>query len=395
MKNTWISFMVVALCGSVISHAQILTFSGGFGGGSVLRSSAQITLSGNTDLVAFKGGNGNGNTIGKSIIIQLGNSDGVIFSGGIGNGSNTSISNSLSLSGVNQNFNFSGGSGNGVATSRSIILKLEGSSYLSIPFFGGSGNGNIVTNSSLTTLDGTQMSLSYNGGYGHGSNISQSLVLFMSGNNYQYSYTGGSGRGNTQLLSKKLTLSGIISPGFARVVAKSVISDFRVVPRNNQIRLNWRADNQEILDHFVVERSNDGIDFNPIGYVGSNSDHHTGLFSFPHLSNENGTEFFRLLEIFKDSSFSYSSVLKVATTGENSTISLFPNPVRDKLNVSLPATGRSEVIQIFDYSGQLIKEISVLGNDKVEINTENLPAGLYWLETGIETARNRIRFTRL
>jgi len=387
--------MVFTLCGSVPSIGQVLTFYGGIGQGAVSRASIQTTLSGNSDLVAFKGGIGNGSANGKSIAILLGNSDGLIFSGGIGNGSKSSISRLVSLSGENQNVDFTGGQGHGVSSSRSILLTLEGSSSLSIPFYGGSGRGNATSNSYVVNLDGTLVSLVFKGGSGHGSNSNESVVYQMNGNIYQYLFPGGTGRGNTQFISKKLTLSGIISPGFARAAAQSAISDFRVVPRNNQIRLNWRADYQEILDHFVVERSNDGIDFNPIGYVGSNSDHHTGLFSFPHLSNENGTEFFRLLEIFKDSSFSYSSVLKVATTGENSTISLFPNPVRDKLNVSLPATGRSEVIQIFDYSGQLIKEISVLGNDKVEINTENLPAGLYWLETGIETARNRIRFTRL
>jgi hypothetical protein len=394
MKSTWIGFMVFALCGSFSTLGQTLLFTGGSGSGTVARKSAQITISGSTDLVPFKGGTGMGNSSAKSILIQLGSTQTLTFLGGAGDGSNSVSSGSVSLSGLNQNFNFTGGSGDGSAKNQTQLLSLEGSSYLSIPFYGGSGRGNTSASTSLVSMTGTNIGITFNGSTGHGSNARQSLVLLMSGTPYQYLFTGGTGRGNIQFRSQKLSLSGVISPGFARV-AQSAISDFRAIPKNNRIRLNWRAENQEILDHFVVEKSNDGVDFNAIGFVASGSDHSTGLFSFPHSGNSNETEYFRLLEIFKDSSFSYSSVLKVATVTDHEIISLYPNPVRDKLNVSLPSSERAEMIQIFDYSGQLVKDVAVMSSEKVEINTEDLPAGLYWLETGNESGKNRIRFTRL
>lgn len=386
--------MVFTLCISFGSHAQTLTFPGGQDDGTGIRKSAQMTLSGNTDLIAFKGGTGRGSAVGKSLGIKMGVASEIIFSGGIGSGSISTGSSLVSMSGVKQNFNYSGGIGNGTSSSRSNLLKLEGSSYMSIAFSGGTGRGNTVGVSQQLNLGGITVTPKFTGGIGHGSKSRQSIVLLMNGNPYQFLFNGGSGRGNTQLKSKKISLSGIVSPGFARV-SQSAILDFRAIHRNNRIRLNWRAENQEILDHFVVERSNDGIDFNSVGFVSSGSDHNTGVFSFPHSGSGSGTEYFRLLEVFKDSSFSYSSVLKVATSSENESISLYPNPVQDKLNVSLPVSGRPEKIQIFDHAGQLVKEVDVLGRDKVEINTGDLPAGLYWIETGSETTKNRIRFTRL
>ncbi len=393
MKSTWIGFMIFALCSSS-TMGQTLLFPGGSGSGTAARKSAQITISGSSDLVPFKGGTGMGSSFAKSILIQMGSTQTLTFQGGAGDGSNSVSTGLVSLSGVNQNFNFTGGSGDGAAKTQTLLLALEGSSYLSIPFYGGSGRGNTSASTSLVSMTGTNIGITFNGSTGHGSNARQSLVLLMSGTPYQYSFTGGTGRGNIQFRSQKLSLSGVISPGFARV-AQSAILDFRAIPKNNRIRLNWRAENQEILDHFVVEKSNDGVDFNAIGFVASGSDHSTGLFSFPHSGNSNETEYFRLLEIFKDSSFSYSSVLKVATNTDYEIISLYPNPVREKLNISLPSSERSEMIQIFDYSGQLVKEVAVMSSEKVEINTEDLPAGLYWLETGNESAKNRIRFTRL
>ncbi len=393
MKSTWIGFMVFALCSSS-TMGQTLLFPGGSGSGTAARKSAQITISGSSDLVPFKGGTGMGSSFAKSILIQMGSTQILTFQGGAGDGSNSVSTGLVSLSGVNQNFNFTGGSGDGSALTQTNLLQLEGSSSLSIPFYGGSGRGNTSTSTSLVSMTGTNIGITFNGSTGHGSNARQSVVLLMSGTPYQYSFTGGTGRGNIQFRSQKLSLSGVISPGFARV-AQSAILDFRAIPKNNRIRLNWRAENQEILDHFVVEKSNDGVDFNAIGFVASGSDHSTGLFSFPHSGNSNETEYFRLLEIFKDSSFSYSSVLKVATNTDYEIISLYPNPVREKLNVSLPSSERSEMIQIFDYSGQLVKEVAVMSSEKVEINTEDLPAGLYWLETGNKSAKNRIRFTRL
>ena len=395
MKITWIVFMVFALCASFSTLGQVLTYKGGFGNGSEARKSAQITLSGSGDLVAFKGGVGRGSSAAKSIVIQMGGSQSLNFTGGAGDGTASIKTDFLSLSGINQTLTFPGGQGDGIASSLSNLQKLEGSSYLSIPFSGGSGRGNTLSEPLQTGLGGIVISQTFTGGIGRGNNIQQSVVLYMSGASYVYSFTGGNGRGNTKTNSQKLTLAGIVSPGFARV-AQSAIVDFKAVPRQNKVRLNWKAENQEILDHFVIERSTDGVDFNSIGFVSSGSDHQTGQFSFPLTGNGgDGTEYFRLLEVFKDSSFSYSSVLKVATSQENESISLYPNPVRDKLNVTLPESSRPEKILIYDHSGQLLKEVRTNGTNIMEINVEDLPAGMYLLETSDQSTINRIRFTRL
>ena len=395
MKISWISFMVFVHCSVFCTYGQTLLFTGGTGRGSVVQSNVQSTLAGSTDLVKFTGGIGRGNSTGLSSGFQILNgTPNLTFAGGSGRGNIATLSGTLSLSGANLSSISIGGNGQGSARAVSIMQKLDGFAYQSIDFAGGSGRGSSISATFPIFLNGSSTMPSFSGGIGQGHSSKLTSVILLNGSQYEYKFFGGNGRGNILLKSLKLSLNGIVSPGFARI-AQSAILDFRAIPTNKKIRLNWKSENPGILDHFVVEKSTDGVDYNSIGFVASGSDHLTGYYSFPHSGNGNDTEYFRLLEVFKDSSFSYSSVLKVATSTENESISLYPNPVLDKFTVTLPESGNPDKIQIFDHSGQLVKDITPTGSSRLEINADDLPAGLYWIETTNQKSTNRIRFTRL
>lgn len=62
-------------------------------------------------------------------------------------------------------------------------------------------------------------------------------------------------------------------------------------------------------------------------------------------------------------------------------ISVYPNPVETVFTIELKTPATNEVrILLFSESGQLMKEVNVLpGQDKVEVSTENMSAGIYHL----------------
>ena len=68
-----------------------------------------------------------------------------------------------------------------------------------------------------------------------------------------------------------------------------------------------------------------------------------------------------------------------------SSISIYPNPVQDVLNIRSKQT--IETISIFDISGRLIQQINVIGNQNtISITTENLASSVYFVT--VETQQN-------
>ena len=62
-------------------------------------------------------------------------------------------------------------------------------------------------------------------------------------------------------------------------------------------------------------------------------------------------------------------------------LTVYPNPVRDELNVMLPETSDQLKIEIISLSGQTIKTIYAYGTKHVKLNVKDLPSGTYILRS--------------
>ena len=405
--------------------SQVVNFPGGNGHGSTKRTMAANLLGG--DALKYSGGNGRGSILMISSPSLLGGITSVfIFKGGIGHGSAKAGIESTTMGGGSIELKFFGGIGLSSATKRIGFVNLAGvlndtiQSASDLSFYGGVGIGSTLKNAGETPLSGNQINIVFSGGIGRGSdsklslpfqlngsvfqqlypggqgagsNSKLSLAVLLSGSGYVQSFFGGNGRGNFQVKSNKITLNGILSAGFARI-AQSQIYDFKASLQNQNVRFTWKSANSDFLDYFVVEKSRDGIDFSSIGIVSSSANGKSGLYSFHEQKDGRNENFYRLLQVFNDSSFSYSTVLNVSVNEGNEYISLYPNPVQNglKLQISNPSTAR-EII-VMDYSGKVVKQIYPEGLSEIDIDVSDFAPGLYWVEVVKENGRNRIRFAR-
>jgi para-nitrobenzyl esterase len=70
-----------------------------------------------------------------------------------------------------------------------------------------------------------------------------------------------------------------------------------------------------------------------------------------------------------------------------SVIEVFPNPAENNFSVNLTRLAGSDfTLQMFDAQGKMVENKTGLGNEIVKINTENLPAGIYFVK--INTGEN-------
>lgn len=152
-------------------------------------------------------------------------------------------------------------------------------------------------------------------------------------------------------------------------------------------KLSWNTASEINSKGFEIERSRDGSAFSSLGLVTTKS---VGGFSNQNLTYTfddahplSGTNFYRLKQLDKDGKITISPIVAI-NGGKTNTLQLnaiYPNPVKNSLNVSLesPAAGKVQ-ITITDLNGKKMYEnLRPLsdGNNSLLVNVAMLPAGNY------------------
>lgn len=160
-----------------------------------------------------------------------------------------------------------------------------------------------------------------------------------------------------------------------------IMGDFSATLNEGQVDLNWSTDLESNSDHFTVERStNAGADWTTIGTVGA-AGNSSGVRNYSFTDNKpaQGTNEYRLQLVDKDGKFSYSDV-KSVRLGIVSSVSLYPNPARDYVNVTLNGSaGENMLIRLYNQSGQVLieKNVSNAGGTTVSLSVSSYPEGNY------------------
>jgi len=160
--------------------------------------------------------------------------------------------------------------------------------------------------------------------------------------------------------------------------------------------LNWVTATEKNNDHFEIERSNDGKNFNKIGEVNGNGTT-VNLSNYSFIDeNENGNNipvvYYRLRQVDYNNAFEYSNIASVVFKSQSAvtSISQYPNPCKENINVNyvIPAQG-NVTINIADEMGRVIRstEVSnVKGFNTTSVSVADLPEGIYLLNISFEGA---------
>ena len=170
------------------------------------------------------------------------------------------------------------------------------------------------------------------------------------------------------------------------IVLPVSISKFEGHRVNKQIDLNWTTAQEINNDHFEIERSLDGISYQPVGSVNSKL-HNTSLptdYIFSDLHPVNGMNFYRLKQVSIDGKFNYSDVVTVKF--DNPALSILkinPNPVGKILNLICGSNESTAITcNIYNSDGRLVKSISknfTQGANIVTANVSTLSPGTYFI----------------
>ena len=235
------------------------------------------------------------------------------------------------------------------------------------------------------TVDTTGSILGYGGFIDAGINIINNGLIQGTSTNYHYLWEGfdciisGSGTENYVYICDPNNSGSvpICAPGIPTPVGLTSIE--ATVQLDRSVLLSWEVETEEDFSHYEINRL-DGNDWIKIGEVSSKYNNLPVGGSYEYRDNPApGMLYYRLRMVDLNGTYEYSPITGVQVRPLPGSISIYPNPVDDFLNLSI-GTGKFSDISIIDIRGQAIIKTSLTGEGETQLRVNNLPAGFYTLE---------------
>lgn len=159
-----------------------------------------------------------------------------------------------------------------------------------------------------------------------------------------------------------------------------LITTFIAKNIDNKVELYWKVTNEHSFKKYVIERSIDGRIFNAIGEVESRN---VPTYNFDdNKLPKYATLYYRLKLQDVNGTFTYSKIIIVNITKNDTDVNIYPNPVIDNLSVEFKETLTVQnLLLITDVTGRILKQQIVPAfSKKINIAVNNLTKGTYILE---------------
>ena len=151
------------------------------------------------------------------------------------------------------------------------------------------------------------------------------------------------------------------------------------------IQLTWKVDREVNIDHYILERSTNGIDFAAVGKINASvaANGADKTYSYIDQSPASGYNYYRLQMVDKDNKSATSDVIKVQFAGKNE-ISIFPSIVNHApVYLKTTAALQNGSVELFEMNGRKLKEIrlpsQVSAGQTISLSLPESPAGNYVL----------------
>ncbi len=163
---------------------------------------------------------------------------------------------------------------------------------------------------------------------------------------------------------------------------------FEAVDRNSTVILKWVTTSEVDNNYFIVERSQDGINFQEIGTVqGSGTTNNLQTYLFNDRFPPKGRVYYRLKQIDFNGQDEKSGLVTLTTkkTDQEIQLNVYPNPAQDLENIHIEFTGLQDssvpiILRIIDGSGKVIfnQETQI---DKIDtVRFPKVSKGIYFIQ---------------
>ncbi|RYF24577.1 MAG: T9SS type A sorting domain-containing protein [Flavobacteriales bacterium] len=147
---------------------------------------------------------------------------------------------------------------------------------------------------------------------------------------------------------------------------------------NNEVLLKWETLSEKDSRSFVIERSNDGVNFISIGeQLAKGNTTSLNSYSFVDKRPANGYNYYRLKQVDINNDFDYSVVEQVKMAIENRSLQVYPNPASSYVQLSGLEISKVYSYYLYNILGLKVASGKVLNG---RIDLLQLPDAVYTLQ---------------
>ena len=162
------------------------------------------------------------------------------------------------------------------------------------------------------------------------------------------------------------------------------LSAFTAAKSGSTSILNWTTAQEQNSKSFIVECSNNGGQFLPIGTVAASRNTNAATsYSFVDFKPVAGTNYYRLQLVDADGKASYSKTIAIKFP-QAEVVNISPNPASSTLNYSVSSLQTTKAtVSIISAAGQKVWVSTTTvqaGSNKLSVDVSRLPAGNYTLQ---------------
>ena len=162
---------------------------------------------------------------------------------------------------------------------------------------------------------------------------------------------------------------------------------------DNTVNLKWDVSEEINVQQYMVERSDNGTSFAPVGTVGAKG---KSIYGFVDAGSS-AAVFYRVKSIDVDGRFKYSGIVQLKGSSANSFadgLMVYPVPAQSDITIAHKKMERGAMITINSSEGKMMKTIvPATGSSHTMVNINSLPAGLYFVR--LDDGKGGLQTTRL
>jgi hypothetical protein len=175
------------------------------------------------------------------------------------------------------------------------------------------------------------------------------------------------------------------------VILPLELLSFEAVAAGKASKLTWTTTREVDVRDFIVERSDDGTSYDSIGNVTAQQGYSdNNNYSFID-NNPTATSFYRLRMTDLDGAFSYSPVRKLSSGATAISVSCYPNPVVNYVNVRISNSEVAYHYSVVTLDGKVM-QTGIINGQQASINLTGAPHGLIFVRVENEASNDAETF---
>ena len=169
----------------------------------------------------------------------------------------------------------------------------------------------------------------------------------------------------------------VLDPLNCSILLPVELISFNAECQEDGVLLAWTTASESNNDHFLIERSLDGIEFQDIGRVyGAGNSMEAIDYSFVDQQPSGNLSYYRLKQTDVDGTFDYSPVVAIhCQVGGSNELLVWPNPATDLVHIRITDDSEPRQFIILDAHGTVVFQGSMVGS--TTFRTEHLAMGMY------------------